>query len=248
MEYLRDAKARIDEACGLIKRAIGVGKLSTIERDIILDKLAKAYEMVLTAKSPELEPTAKKEIKGEVLPEAKVQSNIEFQADVSGEKPLAETVKGQKTEIVESDIETTKPAQPEVNREKVIKVNQNTEADQGREQQDRNQTEIIAEKYQGKQKSLNEIMGEQSGRVDVSTKLQNKPIADLARAIGINDKFIFIKELFDGDSAKYSETVNQLNSFSDLNDAIIFLQDNFQWSEDSESAAKFIDLVRRKFI
>ena len=70
----------------------------------------------------------------------------------------------------------------------------------------------------------------------------------LFRSIGINYKFLFIKELFNGDSARYSETISHLNSFADLNDAIIYLQDNFEWSESNEYAAKFIDLVRRKFI
>ena len=48
MDYLKNAKARIDEANELIGRAIGLEKLSTIERDIILDKLAKAYDCLLT--------------------------------------------------------------------------------------------------------------------------------------------------------------------------------------------------------
>ena len=110
------------------------------------------------------------------------------------------------------------------------------------------QGEILAEKFQGKQKFRNEIIAEHTTKVDMSTKLQNKPIGDLTKAIGINDKFLFIKELFNGDSARYSETISHLNSFADLNDAIIYLQDNFEWSESNEYAAKFIDLVRRKFI
>jgi hypothetical protein len=110
------------------------------------------------------------------------------------------------------------------------------------------QGEILSEKFQGKQKFRNEIIAEHSTKFDMSAKLQNKPIGDLTKAIGINDKFLFVKELFSGDSARYSETISHLNSFSDLNDAIIYLQDNFEWAESNEYATKFIDLVRRKFI
>ena len=61
----------------------------------------------------------------------------------------------------------------------------------------------------------------------MQSKLQNKPITDLAKAIGINDKFLFIKELFGGDSDLYNQTIKHLNHFTDLNEAIIYLQENF---------------------
>lgn len=249
MEYLKNAKKRIDEANVLIGRAIGLEKLSSIERDIILDKLAKAYETILTAKSYELEVTVKKEVQNNVEVAKTKVSDVEFSENIVKEKvPDEKIVKEKEPKTIVDDVKKIKSPTKPVIKEDVLEVSREIDENQNSEQQDKNQTEIIAEKYQGKQKFLNEIMGEQSAKVDMSTKLQNKPISDLAKAIGINDKFIFIKELFDGDSTKYSETISRLNSFSDLNDAIIFLQENFQWTEGSESAAKFIDLVRRKFI
>ncbi|BDX36956.1 hypothetical protein CYCD_03110 [Tenuifilaceae bacterium CYCD] len=242
MEHLKNAKARISEANELIERAISFEKLSTIERDIILTKLAKAYECLLTGKSVDSAMPERDEVRTERVvkqPEAvresvrvEPKSTLIEEDMLRIEEPIA---KPEKTEIV---------SQPKVHVQKEAKP---VELDT-HDTEEHAQGEILAEKFKGKQKFRNEIIAEHSAKKDVSSKLQNKPISDLAKAIGINDKFLFTKELFDGDSVRYAETIGHLNSLSDLNDAIIFLQDNFQWPEDNESAVKFIDLVRRKFI
>lgn len=248
MEYLKNAKARIDEASELIGRAIGLEKLSTIERDIILDKLAKAYDCLLTARLLSIE-TASKPL-GESLsfkkntetPAKTIQQNdrpIVEAENLIAEKPTIQDKKvDEKNEKPKSGVQ---PSNSEI-------ITPKKEAIHKPELDDHTHGEILAEKFQGKHKFRNEIIAEHSTKADMSSKLQNKPIGDLSKAIGINDKFLFIRELFGGDSARYSETIIHLNSFSDLNDAIIYLQDNFDWAEGNDYAAKFIDLVRRKFI
>lgn len=242
MEHLKNAKARISEANELIERAISFEKLSTIERDIILAKLAKAYECLLTGKPVDSAMPERDEVRAErvvkqpevVRESIEVESKSTFTVDdtLRIEEPVT---KPEKAEIV---------SPPKVHVQKEVKP---VEVDTY-DTEEHVQGEILAEKFKGKQKYRNEIIAEHAAKKDVATKLQNKPIGDLAKAIGVNDKFLFTKELFDGDSVRYAETIGHLNSLSDLNDAIIFLQDNFQWPEDNESAAKFIDLVRRKFI
>lgn len=246
MDYLKNAKARIDEANELISRAIGLEKLSTIERDIILDKLAKAYDCLLTGQLVSVEIKHTEPVKS-------VAKNIE--PVVEPLQPKVEDIpqiKSDKTEefiVPEKKVEV-KAVNPkaDVQPKKEVVSQPKLEQTPKPEHTDHAQSEILAKKFQGKQKFRNEVIAEHSAKVDMSTKLQNKPIGDLAKAIGINDKFLFIKELFNGDSARYSETINHLNTFSDLNDAVIYLQDNFEWPEANEYAEKFIDLVRRKFI
>lgn len=238
MEYLKNAKARIDEANELIGRAIGLEKLSTIERDIILDKLAKAYESVLTGRLAEVEIPKVRHSNDDIAlkqPEVKVETQKEKTSKIVEEaKKFEIEIPSAPKEIIVHKHEVVKELKPEIAPKHDIG--------------EQTHSEILGDKFHGKQKFRNEIIAEHTPKVDMSTRLQNKPIGDLGKAIGINDKFLFIKELFDGDSARYSETLIHLNSFSDLNDAIIFLQDNFQWTDNNEYAAKFIDLVRRKFI
>lgn len=246
MDYLKNAKARIDEANELIGRAIGLEKLSTIERDIILDKLAKAYDCLLTGqlvnvevKHPEPVKSVAKNIEPEVeRPQPKVEDIVEVKPEKKEEIIVSAKKVEENAEKPKTEVQPNKEVAAQPKLEQALKP----------EHADHAQGEILAEKFQGKHKFRNELIAEHTAKVDMSTKLQNKPILDLTKAIGINDKFLFIKELFNGDSARYSETINHLNTFSDLNDAIIYLQDNFEWPEANEYAEKFIDLVRRKFI
>ncbi len=51
--------------------------------------------------------------------------------------------------------------------------------------------------------SLNEKLGSLRDDNDVPDYLKSKPLANLSQAIGINDRFLFIRELFNGNSESY---------------------------------------------
>ena len=105
---------------------------------------------------------------------------------------------------------------------------------------------ILGEKYQGKKKFRNETLA--VGKKDMATKLQNKPILDLTKAIGINDKFMFTKELFNGNAELYARTIRALNEFTDINDAFFYIQEHFSWDDKNEAANQLMELVRRKLL
>ena len=71
-------------------------------------------------------------------------------------------------------------------------------------------------------------------------------ITDLRKAIGINDKFLMIKDLFGGDVARYEATIDTLNEFEDLDDCMIYIVENFSWNPDSEGAKLLVSLIERK--
>lgn len=73
------------------------------------------------------------------------------------------------------------------------------------------------------------------------------PIADLRQAIGINDKFLMIRDLFGGDGALFDATVEALNAQQSLDDCMIYIAENFAWNPESESAALIMELLERKF-
>lgn len=71
-------------------------------------------------------------------------------------------------------------------------------------------------------------------------------ITDLRKAIGLNDKFLMIKDLFGGDAALYEATIDTLNEFDDLDDCMIYIVENFSWNPDSEGAKLLVSLIERK--
>lgn len=71
-------------------------------------------------------------------------------------------------------------------------------------------------------------------------------ITDLRKAIGINDKFLMIKDLFDGNAELYNTTIDSLNGFDDLDDCMIYIAENFSWNPDSAGAKLLVSLIERK--
>ena len=93
-----------------------------------------------------------------------------------------------------------------------------------------------------------------SGRKVLSDMSQNEAmptppmskISDLRKAIGINDKFIMLRDLFAGNEAQYNATIDALNSFTNLDDCMIYIVENFAWNPDSEGAKLIVSLIERK--
>lgn len=80
---------------------------------------------------------------------------------------------------------------------------------------------------------------------DAPTTAFNR-IADLRKAIGLNDKFLMIRDLFGGDAARYEDTIDTLNEFDDLDECMIYIVENFRWNPDSEGAKLLVSLLERK--
>ncbi len=112
--------------------------------------------------------------------------------------------------------------------------------------QNSNSPEIIADKFQSK-KFIHDNISKKNVKKDVSAKMQTKPINDINSAIGLNDKFIFIRELFNNDKEHYHETIQVLNNFDIYENAVNFLNENFDWDSDDPNFERLKELVRRKY-
>ncbi len=73
-----------------------------------------------------------------------------------------------------------------------------------------------------------------------------KPVADLTKGLGINDRFLYQRELFNGNADLMKETLSQLNAMSNYQQAMSFLNSNFSW-DDTEVTQSFFNYVQRKF-
>lgn len=97
--------------------------------------------------------------------------------------------------------------------------------------------------------SLNEILKED--KEELSDTLQNSPIKDLKKAIGINDRFLFINELFQGDETSFERSIKTINGFSIYAEAEFWIRRELKtklgWDLQSESVKQFDALVKRRF-
>ncbi|HKJ79734.1 MAG TPA: hypothetical protein VKA10_09365 [Prolixibacteraceae bacterium] len=94
-----------------------------------------------------------------------------------------------------------------------------------------------------KGKSVNDLVTDQN---KLEFKLSNRPVGSIKSAIGINDRFQYIRELFDGSSEKFAEAVTELDSKNNLKEAVEYLRTNFKWKK-NETSLKFVNLVKRRF-
>jgi len=88
---------------------------------------------------------------------------------------------------------------------------------------------------------------------DLSEKLSLQPLKDLSKAIAINDKLLYVNDLFDKDSATFSIALKNLNAFNNMEEAQSVLLDyakQFNWmdEEKEDTARSFIKLVKRRYI
>lgn len=85
----------------------------------------------------------------------------------------------------------------------------------------------------------------------VSDHLHKVPVKDIKAAIGLNEKFQFINQLFNGDSQKYNASIDHLNSCGSSNRAQEFLKNisqEYNWEKQSSAASLFMDIVERRFL
>jgi hypothetical protein len=81
---------------------------------------------------------------------------------------------------------------------------------------------------------------------DGNTLAQVKPVKDIMTAIGINDRFTFIRELFNGDSSAFETTIDTLNTASGFNGAYNYLVGHFNWDMKSEVVQHLLEIISRK--
>lgn len=103
--------------------------------------------------------------------------------------------------------------------------------------------QILGEKFTAG-KSLHDLLAGDKNNNDSRFTL---PITSLASAIGTNDRFLFTRELFDGNMDHFHETIHSLDGMKTIQEAVDFLQEHFQWKK-SETTHKFLELVKRRFL
>lgn len=115
--------------------------------------------------------------------------------------------------------------------------------------QDNIRSKEVNQSMEGETASLNDRLKEI--KIEISEKLTDLPVKDLKRAIGINDRFLYINDLFRGDEAMYERSIKTINSFSIWAEAEYWIRRELKtklgWSDEDETVKQFDQLVKRRF-
>jgi hypothetical protein len=112
---------------------------------------------------------------------------------------------------------------------------------------------ILGDKYSGNGNSVHERLAKMKEDKSIGARMQFKPIENLKAAIGVNEKFLFVNELFNGDLQAYNEAVHKLNAYPSIHEAFEFLnhlttQYNWDGQRSADTIEKFANLVQRRFM
>jgi hypothetical protein len=82
---------------------------------------------------------------------------------------------------------------------------------------------------------------------DISSVIKSIPVSDLASVIRMNERFLFIKNIFGGSAASYEEAIGKLNRSESVSDAKAIIMSYTGDSKESEAVSHLMDIVKRKF-
>jgi hypothetical protein len=120
--------------------------------------------------------------------------------------------------------------------------------------------EIPTLSHQPNNREINDLIGNstsindklKSGNtMELGTILKASPVKELRKAIGVNDRFVFINELFRGDEPMYERSIKTINNFRILPEAEYWMERELKiklgWDDSREIVQHFYQLVRRRF-
>ncbi len=73
-------------------------------------------------------------------------------------------------------------------------------------------------------------------------------IASIRDSIGMNDKFLLVRDLFNGDAELYESTVSSLDGFESLDECLIYIVENCEWNPNADGTKLVMELIERKYI
>ncbi len=211
------------------------GKIPDIEREIVLSKLRNIYEFIHIIQIQAVEKSIESTVDNELLIRSQTIDKEVEEVSIPEPEPvlndftlieIAEDVSTNSAEILLTDTQVIQPAKnkPEA------------------------PVPIIVDQFRTDKDFLNEALANFQHLQNLSKKYQTKPIKDISSAISLNDKFLYIKELFNNDGNLYKQTIEVLNNSGDFNNAIKYIDEHFQWDFSDFQVQKILELVHRRYM
>jgi hypothetical protein len=241
------AKSRIRSASDMLKLLpglYGAGEARTAARSVVTGETgsvtAEPVEKAVTAEKTVTVVTSEERVTAMRAEEAVTGATVENEVTTENKITIEKSASAEESTVIEKTASVSDGEPEEIGAETVkspaaprTKTQESVKA-------------ILADRF-GVTGTLGEKMSSSRKDEVVTSVMQSKPIADIAAAIGINDKFYYIRELFSGDAVAYSDAVSRLNAASSLGEAMKILDDSTVMGSDPAAQSSFVDVVRRKF-
>ena len=215
---------------------------STLELDLALSKLRNVYDILTLIREDTHKPV-----------QAQVQAQVQAPKATTPPPPVADTPVPEPEPIVEIPITKPEPVvdtpipEPEPVVETPIPEPEpvaEMPTPKAEPAPEKNNT-ILSEKF-ASESSINENL-RGNRETGLEAKLMGQAIDHIGRNIGINDRFLIIRELFDGDSDGFGKLIQDLDNAGNLQSASERLLSQFSKSPNHEGVIILDRLVKRKY-
>lgn len=78
-------------------------------------------------------------------------------------------------------------------------------------------------------------------------RFESRFVTDLKKALNLNDRLRYQRELFGGDMALLNSTIDKLNAMSSFGEAEAYVAENFNWDTTEGAAFEFMELLEARF-
>jgi hypothetical protein len=112
-------------------------------------------------------------------------------------------------------------------------------------------TQAIKPQSDEKPQTLNDVLSAGMSKENIAFKMNRQENKDLKSMIKLNEKLMFVRDLFNGYSLAYSEAIELVNRFDNFELAENFLKQNYavknKWSEKQSTVDQFYEVLNRRF-
>ncbi|MDR0972150.1 MAG: hypothetical protein LBM25_07190 [Bacteroidales bacterium] len=291
-EQLNEAIKNINK---VVENIVNKDNFSLIEKDILLEKLRKAYQLVALSDFNEESTSSILEVEKEIVIEKDNEEEIHYlgneeevfkeeeeslikeEEDKKEEEagiiyPICETIeekevfKEEEEVLVKEEELLEKEEEENKEEEKVVESLDKEVIEENKEEKENNTPSIleylnkevpkISETlFEQKKKTIAEKFEQGASLFDtINTKQQDlsdrfNHNLDLIKSIGVNEKFMFINDLFSGDIGKYTEFIKRLNQVQNKEEAFQILQqtkEKYHWVETAYAYTTLKEIINKK--
>lgn len=249
----KTASENLEIIASLLKEWEAEGDIGQLEYEILLDRIKSLYVEVKFCSAAESEDVATSVLSVQTSPSLRERPvrNDTAEPEVSGHRQTVRALYGD---------DTTSPNEKfSVSPEQDIKEESTcSNSDYGldsRSEETGKQTPVNGSS--SSRQVLGEVIGScgptvadrlNASTVDVVGRIGHEKVSSLRGCIGLNDRYMFIRDLFNGDHRAYEEAIDTLDGCGSIEDALIYIHDNFDWKADSPAADALCSMLFAKLL
>jgi len=219
--------------------------LSSIDKDVLLRNISELYEVIKLDS-----PVAQKARPTDIFPVSPSNSSVQTKAPIIEEKVI--TPGSEPIEETQEMSDFIKSVNDEITLTTKVEPSIPIEEEEKEEEPSYAAADDVSNIHQTSN-SYAALFAEDQNN-DLSNKLSQKPISDIYSAMGLNDRFLILNDLFNEDKNTFSITIDELNKLNSFDEAKTYLSNSiipeYNWDDEQkiDRAKSFLQTIKRRYL